>query len=141
MGGCGGVLYKILFPFDNYQRRRRNAIDFLKLGNGMSSSNPEEIKEEFINNFQHLFTSSLPSFPSDLEGLVPPMISEEDNEVYALSRMKMKFAKLFSILVQPRTLAPMVWLPFSIKVSGTLSKVILFFLLEVFSWGVFFLKK
>lgn len=60
-------------------RRRRNAIDFIKQPDGSWSLDPEEINQTFISEFVALFTSTNSVFPNDLEGLIAPVVSTDDN--------------------------------------------------------------
>jgi hypothetical protein len=60
-------------------RRRKNAIDFLKNDNNEWLSDRNEIGDCFVQFFQNLFSSSNPQFPDDLDNLISPVISDEDN--------------------------------------------------------------
>lgn len=58
-------------------RRRRNAIDFLKIEEGTWISSREDIGNYMSNYFQNMFQSRNPEIPDDLEGLITPIITEE----------------------------------------------------------------
>jgi hypothetical protein len=60
-------------------KRRRNAIDFLKLPSGIWSSERQTIGSCFITHFKDLFSSSAPPLDDDLMSLFDPCISPEDN--------------------------------------------------------------
>lgn len=42
-------------------------------------SSPHEIGSHIVQHFQHIFTSSDPILPNDLDSLIDPMISMEEN--------------------------------------------------------------
>lgn len=67
------------FHLSSVIRRRRNSIDSLKGANGQWLSNRSEIGNCFLDYFRDLFSSSNPTFPVDLEGLIPNCISADDN--------------------------------------------------------------
>jgi hypothetical protein len=60
-------------------RRRKNAIDFLKNDNNEWLSDRNDIGSCFVQFFQDLFTSSNPQFPDNLDNLISPVITDEDN--------------------------------------------------------------
>ena len=60
-------------------RRRKNAIDFLKNDNNEWLSDRSDIGSCFVQFFQDLFTSSNPQFPDNLDNLISPVITDEDN--------------------------------------------------------------
>lgn len=44
-------------------------------------NDPQEISNYFIENFKQLFKSSNPRFPGDLEQLISPVITNEENKL------------------------------------------------------------
>jgi hypothetical protein len=58
-------------------KRRRNAIDFLKLNTGTWISDRRLIGNSFCNHFAHLFSSSGPSVSSEYIPLFDPVITDE----------------------------------------------------------------
>jgi hypothetical protein len=60
-------------------RRGRNSIDVIRADNGDWITTKADIKEFVVSKFQTLFTEEPISFPSDLEGLISPSISPQDN--------------------------------------------------------------
>ncbi|KAK9287748.1 hypothetical protein L1049_016188 [Liquidambar formosana] len=60
-------------------RGHRNSIDLLIGDDGQWLSNRSEIGNCFINFFRDLFSSSNPTFPVDLDGLILNCISDDDN--------------------------------------------------------------
>jgi hypothetical protein len=60
-------------------KRRRNAIDFLKLPSGGWSSERQEIGNCFTSHFQYVFNSSRPNLDEDLLSLFDNCISPEEN--------------------------------------------------------------
>jgi hypothetical protein len=60
-------------------RRRKNAIDFLKNDNNEWLSDRNDIGDCFVQFFQNLFSSSNPQFLDDLDNLISPVISDENN--------------------------------------------------------------
>jgi hypothetical protein len=62
-------------------KRRRNAIDFLKLPSGAWISNRRNIGNCFGNFFKELFSSSLPGSSNEMLNLFDNVISDEENIV------------------------------------------------------------
>lgn len=62
-------------------RRRRNAIEFLKMADGVWLSSREEIGDYITRYFQDLYRSTNPQIHEDLKGLISPILSEEENEL------------------------------------------------------------
>jgi hypothetical protein len=60
-------------------KRRRNAIDFLRLPSRVWSSERQEISKCFTSNFQSVFNSSRPNLDEDLLSLFDNCISPEEN--------------------------------------------------------------
>jgi ribonuclease HI len=60
-------------------KRRRNAIDFLKLPSGVWSNERQEIGNCFTSHFRNVFTSSGPLLDEDLLSLFDNCISSEEN--------------------------------------------------------------
>ena len=69
------------FHLSTIVRRRRNAIDFLKNQQGNWISGREDIGKCFVDFFTGLFTSSNPSIPNNLDGLISPSLSQDDIEM------------------------------------------------------------
>ena len=69
------------FHLSTIVRRRRNAIDFLKNQQGNWISGREDIEKCFVDFFIGLFTSSNPSIPNNLDGLISPSLSQDDIEM------------------------------------------------------------
>ncbi len=65
--------------------RRRDAIEFVKIEDGNWVSSIEEIGGCFVNFFEKLFKSSNPHFREEMQNLIQPSITSEDNE--ELTRM------------------------------------------------------
>jgi hypothetical protein len=61
-------------------KRRRNAIDFLKLPSRGWSSEQQEIGNCFTSHFQFVFNSSRPNLDEDLLSLFDNYISPEEND-------------------------------------------------------------
>lgn len=59
---------------------RRNYIDALKDPNGIGLQTRDQIGNLFSWHFRTLFTSQRPIFPSGLEGYIPSIISDQDNQ-------------------------------------------------------------
>lgn len=60
-------------------RRRRNAIDSLKVGKDEWISDRVQIGNEFIRFFKELFKSSSPNLNSDIDQLISPTITPDQN--------------------------------------------------------------
>jgi hypothetical protein len=60
-------------------RRRRNAIDFLRLPSGIWSSERQTIGNSFTTHFKELFSSSAPTLDDELLSLFDSCISNEAN--------------------------------------------------------------
>jgi hypothetical protein len=60
-------------------RRRRNAIDFLRLPSGIWSSKRQTIGNSFTTHFKELFSSSTPTLDDELLSLFDSCISTEAN--------------------------------------------------------------
>ena len=69
------------FHLSTIVRRGRNAIDFLKNQQGSWISGREDIGKCFVEFFTGLFTSSSPSIPNNLDGLISPSLSQDDIEM------------------------------------------------------------
>ena len=61
-------------------RRRRNNISEIKLENGQRIYGREDIEKCFENHFNELYSTSNPSFSTNLENLIEPSISATKNE-------------------------------------------------------------
>ena len=68
------------FHLSTLIRRRRNSIEAIKNDQGSWLRDWEDISKHVCANFQDLFSETVNQFPTDLEGLVPPCISNQDNE-------------------------------------------------------------
>ena len=67
------------FHLSTVIHRGRNSIDVIRADNGDWTTTKANIKEFVVSKFQTLFTEEPISFPSDLEGLISPSISPQDN--------------------------------------------------------------
>ncbi len=68
------------FHLSTLIRRRRNLVDAIKSNSGDWITNKKEIKKVFLSNFIEQFSEEEVDFPSDLENLISPIISTEENE-------------------------------------------------------------
>ena len=60
-------------------RRRRNSIDAVKNHSGEWITDRTEIQKHFLEKFQTLFNEEEVEFPENLENLITPCITEEEN--------------------------------------------------------------
>lgn len=67
------------FHLSTIIRRCSNLIDFLKTNQGTWISDRTEIGSNFQSFFIELFSLTSPSFPHELQQLIPTSITEEDN--------------------------------------------------------------
>lgn len=67
------------FHISTIVRRRRNAIEFLKHPSGSWLDSREEIGKLFVASFTELYSSNNPRPPGDLDGLISPIISAQEN--------------------------------------------------------------
>ena len=58
---------------------KKNSIEAIKGENEEWIVKLSEIREFMVGKFQHLFTEEVIEFPEDLENLISPVISEEQN--------------------------------------------------------------
>ncbi|KAK3035052.1 hypothetical protein RJ639_034842 [Escallonia herrerae] len=96
-----GDLNTKFFHLSTIIRRRKNSIDLIKDKDGKWISSCEGIGICLTEHFQNLFQSSKTSFPADLEGLISPVLSENDisslQKIPSISEITatlMKFDKL-----------------------------------------------
>ncbi|KAK3014543.1 hypothetical protein RJ639_008317 [Escallonia herrerae] len=89
------------FHLSTIIRRRQNSIDFIKDKHGNWISSREEIGTCFTEHFSELYKSSNPSFPDDLEGLLPRVLTADDllrlqeiPSITEISSTLMKFSNL-----------------------------------------------
>ena len=68
------------FHLSTLVRRRRNHINEIKLEDGSWINTREEIQNYFNENFKSLYQSECNDVPEDLENLIEPCISMEENE-------------------------------------------------------------
>ena len=68
------------FHLSTLVRRRRNRINEIKLEDGSWINTREEIQNYFNENFKSLYQSECNDVPEDLENLIEPCISMEENE-------------------------------------------------------------
>uniref|UniRef100_A0A2N9FR65 Reverse transcriptase domain-containing protein n=1 Tax=Fagus sylvatica TaxID=28930 RepID=A0A2N9FR65_FAGSY len=68
------------FHLSTVIRRRANNIDRIKLEDDNWLTEMGDIENYFLDNFRHLYQSSNPTWPADLEGLIQPCIEELENE-------------------------------------------------------------
>ena len=67
------------FHLSTIIRRRRNCILEIKLEDGSWIRDREEIQNYFLEKFTSLFSSSLPQFPENLENLIEPCVTIQEN--------------------------------------------------------------
>ena len=67
------------FHLSTIIRRRRNYISKIKLEDGSWIRDLEETQNYFLEKFTSLFPSSLPQFPSNLENLIEPCVTDQEN--------------------------------------------------------------
>jgi hypothetical protein len=67
------------FHLSTIIRRRRNSIDAVRNHLGSWITEKKEINEFFLENFKQVFTEEEVDFPVDLENLIQPSISIEEN--------------------------------------------------------------
>jgi hypothetical protein len=67
------------FHISTIIKRRRNAIDFLKLPSGAWSSERQEIGNCFTSHFKNVFNSSIPILDEDLLSVFVNCISYKEN--------------------------------------------------------------
>ena len=72
------------FRLSTIIRRRRNAIDAIKSDNGEWITNKADIKEFIVLKFQELFTEETTCFPPELDELIAPSISTQENDLLCL---------------------------------------------------------
>jgi hypothetical protein len=72
-------LNTMFFHLSTLIKRRRNAIDFLKLSSGSWVSDRQTIGTTLCSHFADLFASSHPNFPDELLNLFDNTISMEEN--------------------------------------------------------------
>ena len=72
------------FHLSTVIRRCRNSIDAIRDDQGVWIINKVEIKEFVVSKFQKLFTEESTSFPTDLEDLISPSISQLDNDALCI---------------------------------------------------------
>ncbi|KAK3017177.1 hypothetical protein RJ639_007120 [Escallonia herrerae] len=68
------------FHLTTITRRRRNALDYIR-HEGNWITDRKEIGKCFTEHFSKVFTSSTPVIPHDLENLILPSISTDDNNM------------------------------------------------------------
>lgn len=68
------------FHLSTIIKRRRNFINTIKMANGKWCFEREDIGNNFIEHFQHIFTSSNPDKPCILSNLLNPTINDKDNQ-------------------------------------------------------------
>ena len=67
------------FHLSTIIRRKRNSIDALKNDDGGWITNKKDIREHVVEKFSQLFTEENVNFPSNLENLISPLISDAEN--------------------------------------------------------------
>ena len=72
------------FHLSTIIRRRRNAIDAIKSDNGEWITNKADIKEFIVLKFQELFTEETTCFQPELDELIAPSISTQENDLLCL---------------------------------------------------------
>jgi hypothetical protein len=78
-------------------KRRRNAIDFLKLPSRVWSSERQEIGNYFTSHYKNLFYSFALNLDEDLLSLFDNYITHEENESICVLPLKQEFFFLSSI--------------------------------------------
>uniref|UniRef100_A0A7N2L3I4 Reverse transcriptase n=1 Tax=Quercus lobata TaxID=97700 RepID=A0A7N2L3I4_QUELO len=68
------------FHLSTLIRRRRNRISEIKLDDGSWINNRVDIQDCFRGSFNSLYQSSNPQIPGELENLINPCISDEEND-------------------------------------------------------------
>ena len=68
------------FHLSTIIRHKRNLIDAIKNDDGDWLINKKEIRDHVVDKFHQLFTEEAVDFPSDLELLINPVITDSDNE-------------------------------------------------------------
>ena len=68
------------FHLSTIIQRRRNNIDAIKKEDGSWISDPKHIRQLFLENFKLQYTHEEVNFPSHLEHLLLPCITEDENE-------------------------------------------------------------
>ncbi|KAK3007529.1 hypothetical protein RJ639_013237 [Escallonia herrerae] len=74
-----GDLNTKFFHLTTIIRRRRNAIEFIKDGEGTWIIGTNQVGRCFNNHFEQTFSTCKPTFPPDFENLLTHSISEADN--------------------------------------------------------------
>jgi hypothetical protein len=116
-------LNKKFFHTSTIIKRRRNAIDFLRLPSGVWSSEQQEIGNCFTSHFQSVFNSSRPNLDEDLLSLFDNCMSPEENaSIYEIPTEQEIFMAL-SEMGSTKALGQMVSLHCSTKNIGILSKM------------------
>ena len=72
------------FHMSTVIRRRKNSIDTIRGDDGEWIVKISEIREFAVQKFNHLFTSDTVSFPSDLDNLITPAITDLENSSLCL---------------------------------------------------------
>ena len=67
------------FHFSTIIRRRRNSIDSIKNDFGEWITDRREIQKHFVGKFKTLFNEEEVVFPENLDNLITPCITEEEN--------------------------------------------------------------
>ena len=67
------------FHLSTIIRRRRNSISEIKLDDGSWIRGREDIQRYFLDNFSTLYNSCQPQSPVNLENLIQPCVSDQEN--------------------------------------------------------------
>ena len=67
------------FHLSTIIRRRRNSIDAIKNDSGEWITDRREIQKHFVEKFKTLFNEEEVDFPENLDNLITPCITEEEN--------------------------------------------------------------
>ena len=62
-------------------QRRRNNIDAIKVENGSCICESSQIWNHFLKGFKSVFSIDYASFPTNLENLITPAITQEENDI------------------------------------------------------------
>lgn len=69
------------FHLSTIIHRRQNAIEFIKDGDGTWMSSCHEIESHIVQHFKTFFSSSDLNLPADLDYLIDPIMSTEENDM------------------------------------------------------------
>ncbi len=85
------------FHLSTVIRRRCNSIDVIKSNAGGWITDKKSIREHFLLKFTELFKEETMDFRANLNNLIPPSITANDNEVCAQFLLLLKSKRLYLI--------------------------------------------